>query len=79
MANALNRTLKAGEKVLIKRGVLSEEFDTPEWRTVRVVSGFGMETSTIGRALIVKFKNGDTIRVDAYDIKELPKHATHQG
>lgn len=73
MANSLNMNLKEGQMVVLKSGILKPEYDTLEWRTVELVSehGFGMFSFTSGTAILVKFKDGEVVRMGGYDIERL--------
>jgi hypothetical protein len=66
MANALNRTIKKGEEVVIRADVLCPEFQALDWRTVEVVDeSFGNDPYTRGSALYVRYKDGEETRIDA--------------
>lgn len=72
MANSLNMDLKEGQKVVIKEGTLRPEFDTLEWQTVELVGNmFGMSSYTTGTAILVKFKDGEIVKMSGYDIERL--------
>lgn len=67
--NTLGRSIKEGETVVLKKGILKDEYDTLEWRTV-TVSGdnFGNHDFTAGTCLMVKFKDGEVVRMSGLDI-----------
>ncbi len=58
MANSLHVDLKVGQLVVLKNGML-----------VRCRGGFGMASFTMGTALLVEDMQGNTARVDGYDIE----------
>ena len=65
MANSLNINLANGQKVVM-HGVGSEKD-----RTVEVIGGFGQMSFTSGTALIVKFSDGSTGRMNSQEIEKL--------
>ena len=70
MANSLDRNLKKGEKVVLKRKYWK---GTEAERTVEVLGGFGMQSFTMGNALFVKFPDGEKTRAEGYQIEKLAK------
>ena len=76
MANAIKREIQEGEKIVLKKGVLRSDLDTPENRIVTANDGFGMVTFTRGTALFVTFYDGEKGRIDAIndvDVKKTEK------
>ena len=65
--NALGREIKDGEEIVLNEEALAPEYRSLEWRTVTAEGGFGASSFTAGRALFVRFKDGDTSRVNAMD------------
>lgn len=64
MSNALNINLKPGEVVILNKSDYSPQF----WGDLRFEcqSGFGMQASTIGRAIFGKWLvDGEQCRIDA--------------
>ena len=69
MANSLDRTIKAGETVVLKNDILKSEFNTLEGRTVEIVGeysgNFGFASGTM---ILVRFFDGEEVRMSGYDI-----------
>lgn len=68
MANSLNIDLEVGQKVVLSA---KEWKGTEAERTVEVLGGFGLQDSTNGSALFVRFPDGEETRASGYDIEKL--------
>ena len=69
MMNTLGRSIHEGETVVLKKDVLRDEYQSLEWRTVTVIGdNFGNHNFTAGTALMVRFKDGETVRMSGLDI-----------
>lgn len=67
--NSLNRDIEKGEKVVLKKNVLSPKYWDIKERTVIVLGGFGMLAKTSGTAIYVRFESdGEECRFEGYEI-----------
>ena len=66
MANNLNRDIQIGERIVLH----SRHYKgTEAERTVEVVGGgFGLQAATMGRAIVVRFPDGEECRVNGDEI-----------
>lgn len=73
--NSLGIDLKAGQKVILKKGILKPEYDSQDWRTVELVDNdsFGMSSYTTGTSILIRFRDGTETTWNAMQIESLVK------
>lgn len=78
--NSLNRVIKEGEKVVLKKELFKEEYQSLEWRTVEIIGdSFGCYPDTAGSAIYVMFKDGERCRFEGNNIDAEATNKLNEG